>query len=79
MARCQLTGKRALKGHNVSHANNRTRKWQLPNVHKKRIWVPELGRWATVKLSARALRTVTKMGLMAYCRKHNIDINQFLR
>ncbi len=78
MARCELTGKRALKANNVSHANNKSRRWQYPNIHRKRIWVPELGRWVRVKASARALRTITKMGLVAYCRKHNLDINQFI-
>ena len=64
MARCVLTGKRALKGHNVSHANNRTRKWQLPNVQYKRIWVEELDAFVRLPLSTRAIRSVTKLGLV---------------
>ena len=74
MARCALTGKRALKGHNVSHAKNRTRKWQHPNVQHKRIWVEELGRFVRLPLSARAIRTITKVGLVAYARSKGIDL-----
>ncbi len=74
MARCMLTGKRALKGHNVSHAKNRTRKWQYPNVQSKRIWVEELGRFVRLSLSARAIRTITKVGLVAYVRRMGIDL-----
>jgi len=78
MARCQITGKRALRGNKVSHANNHSIKWQSPNIQRKKIWVPELDRWVRVKLSVRALRSITKMGLVPYCRKKGIDINQFL-
>ena len=74
MARCVLTGKRALKGHNVSHANNRTRRWQHPNVQSKRVWVEELGRYVRLSLSTRAIRTVTKVGLVAYARKKGLDL-----
>jgi len=74
MAKCMLTGKRRLKGHNVSHANNKTRKWQHPNVQNKRIWVEELGQFVRLSLSTRALRTITRTGLVAYARKKGIDL-----
>jgi large subunit ribosomal protein L28 len=74
MAKCVLTGKRRLKGHNVSHANNRTRKWQHPNVQSKRIWVEEMGRFVRLSLSTRAIRTITKTGLVEYARKKGIDL-----
>ncbi len=64
--RCRLTGKGPLTGNNVSHAHNKTRRRQLPNLQIKRIYVPELGRWVRVRLSARALRTVTKKGLLPF-------------
>lgn len=79
MARCVLTGKRAYKAKNVSHSNRRTRKWQLPNVHYKRIWVPELGRMVRLPLSARALRTVSKVGLLEYARQKGIDLSKYIR
>ena len=74
MARCVLTGKRAMKAHNVSHANNRTRRWQHPNVQSKRVWVEELGRFVRLTLCTRAIRTVTKVGLVAYARKKGLDL-----
>jgi large subunit ribosomal protein L28 len=51
---CQLTGKKPLSGNNVSHANNRTKRRQLPNLKVKRIWIPEENRFITLKLSTRA-------------------------
>lgn len=63
--RCELTGVGVLTGNNVSHANNRTRRRFLPNLQKKRIWVPEEGRWVTVKATTSALKTLDKVGYTA--------------
>jgi large subunit ribosomal protein L28 len=72
--RCQLSGKRPMAGNTVSHANNKRRRRQLPNLHSKRIYVPELDRWVRVRLSTRALRTVTKKGLMSYLASQGMSI-----
>jgi large subunit ribosomal protein L28 len=66
MARvCQVTGKKALSGHNVSHANNKTkRRWQ-PNLHERRFWVPSENRWVKLRVSSNALRTIDKNGIEA--------------
>ena len=77
MAKCQLTGKRRLVGNNVSHANNKTKRVQLPNVQRKRIWVPEEGKFVRVRLSTRALRTVTRTGLYAFIRKNGLSYKAF--
>ena len=77
MAKCQLTGKRRLAGNNVSHANNRTRMVQRPNVQRKRIWVPEESKFVRIKLSIRALRTVDKLGLYGFIRKNNLNFRHF--
>ena len=75
MARkCALTGKTPLVGNNVSHAHNKTRKRQLPNIQSKRIYVTELGRYVRINLSTRALRTVSKLGLIAYCEKAGVAL-----
>jgi len=74
MPHCKLTGKKPLVGYNVSHAKNRTKTRQQPNVQSKRIWVPEEGRMVRVSLSVRALRTVTQMGLMAFLRKNGLRL-----
>ncbi len=71
---CKLSGKKPLSGHNVSHAHNVTNKWQRPNIQRKRIFVPELGRTVRLKLSARALRTIDKKGLMAYLRDQGLTL-----
>ncbi len=66
MARtCQVTGKKPLTGNNVSHANNRTKRRQLPNLQKKRIWLEEEKRFVTLKLSTEAIKTIDKNGLNA--------------
>ena len=59
---CQITGKKGLKGNRVSHANNKTRHVQQPNLQKKKLWVPELNRTVTVTLSAHGLRIVDRKG-----------------
>ena len=62
--RCAVTGKKPMSGHNVSHANNRTKRRFLPNLITKRIFVPELGRMVRLKISTSALRTIQKKGLL---------------
>lgn len=63
MARkCALTGKKPVAGNSISHAHNSTKRRFLPNLQKKRIWVQELNKFVTIKISARALRTISKNG-----------------
>ena len=70
MARSEITGKRRLHAHNVSHSNIKTNRWQNVNVQTRRVWVPEFKRFVTLKLTTRDLRTIDKMGLLAFARKH---------
>ena len=60
--RCQLTGKGPITGNNVSHAHNRSKRRFLPNLQKKRIWVQELNRFVTLKLSTSAVKNISKNG-----------------
>lgn len=60
---CQVTGKRVMSGNNVSHANNRTRRRFLPNLHYRRLWVDTEKRWITLRLSHAGLRTIDKKGI----------------
>ncbi|MFO1506527.1 MAG: 50S ribosomal protein L28 [Lysobacterales bacterium] len=62
---CQVTGKRPVSGNNVSHANNRTRRRWLPNLHTRRFWVPSEKRWVTLRVSNHGLRTIDKNGIEA--------------
>ena len=59
---CQITGKKGLNGHRVSHANNKSNHVQQPNLQKKRIFVPELKRYVTVRLSTKGMRILDKKG-----------------
>lgn len=72
--KCSVTGKKPLSGNNVSHAHNKTKKWQKPNIHDKRLYVPELGRTVRVRLSTRALRSVSKLGLLPYLKKNGLQL-----
>lgn len=60
--RCQVSGTGPVSGHSISHAHNKTKKRFLPNLRKKRIWVKELNKFVTIKVSASALRTISKNG-----------------
>ena len=62
---CDLTGKRALKGHNVSFSNRKSNRWFNPNLQKKRFFIPETGEWISLKVSTSAMRTINKIGISA--------------
>jgi large subunit ribosomal protein L28 len=66
---CQLTGKRPISGNNVSHSNRKTKRRFLPNLHKKKFYMPEVDKWVDLKVSSKALRTINKLGLFAYLKK----------
>lgn len=72
--KCQITGKKPKAARHVSHAHNVTPRWQLPNIQKKRVYVPELGRWVRIRLSTRALRTINKKGLLPYLRDQGLRL-----
>ncbi len=70
MARvCQVTGKKPMSGHNVSHANNRTNRRFLPNLHQRRFWVESENRWISLRVSANGLRTIDKKGIDAVLKE----------
>jgi large subunit ribosomal protein L28 len=60
---CQVTGKRPVTGNNVSHANNKTRRRFLPNLHTHRIWVESEKRWVKLRVSRKGLRIIDKVGI----------------
>jgi len=62
---CQVTGKRPTTGNNVSHANNKTRRRFLPNLHTHRFWVESENRFVSLRLSAKAMRIIDKKGIDA--------------
>ena len=62
---CELTGKKAMTGNNVSHALNRTKRRFNPNLIKKRFYIPEEDKWVTLKVSTSALKTINRIGISA--------------
>ena len=70
---CELTGKRAMVGNNVSHAMNKTKRKFSVNLVKKRFYIPEEDRWVTLKISTAALKTINKLGISAVLKKAKAD------
>lgn len=60
---CQVTGKRPMVGNNVSHAKNRTKRRFLPNLHTHRFWVETEKRWIKLRLTAKGMRIIDKLGI----------------
>ena len=60
---CQVTGKRPAVGNNVSHANNKTRRRFLPNLHTHRFWVESENRFVRLRLTPRGMRIIDKLGI----------------
>ncbi len=73
MARvCQVTGKRPIVGHTVSHSNIKTKRRFLPNLQTKRFYFVEEDRWITLKVSSEAIRTINKNGLASVVKELRI-------
>ena len=66
---CQITGKKALVGNNVSHAMNKTKRRFEVNLIKKRFYLTDQAKWITLKLSTSALKTINKKGLAAVLKE----------
>jgi len=62
---CQITGKRALVGNNVSHSKRRTKRRFNVNLFKKKFFLPDENRWVQLTVSAAGMRTINKKGLKA--------------
>ena len=66
---CKLTGKKPISGNNVSHSNRKTKRRFVPNIQKKKFFIPETGEFVTLRVSTSAMRTINKLGIMAYVKK----------
>ena len=70
MARvCELTGKKAMVGNNVSHAMNKTKRRFNANLTTKRFYIPEEDCWITLKVSTSAIKTINKKGISAVLKE----------
>ena len=66
---CQITGKKALVGNNVSHAMNKTKRRFEVNLIKKRFYLTDQEKWITLKLSTSALKPINRKGLSAVLKE----------
>ena len=66
---CEITGKVAQVGNNVSHSNIKTKRRFNPNLRIKRFWSEEEGRWITLKVTAAGMKTINKKGLSVALRE----------
>jgi large subunit ribosomal protein L28 len=62
---CQLTGVGPVFGNRVSHSHRRTRRRWNPNLQRRRYWLPSEGRHVRLTLSAKAIKTIDKIGIEA--------------
>ncbi|HVY55943.1 MAG TPA: 50S ribosomal protein L28 [Thermodesulfobacteriota bacterium] len=76
--KCMITGKSPLVGNNVSHANNKVKRRQNPNLQWKHVFVPELGRNVRIRVSTRALRTISKKGISAFLKDNGLTLKDLL-
>lgn len=74
---CVVTGKKPMSGNNVSHANNKTRRRFEPNLQHKRFWVPSEKRFVRLKVTAKAIKIISKKGIervLADLRKDGLKV-----
>ncbi len=66
---CELTGKKTMFGHKVSHSNRKSNRRFQPNLQNKKFFIPEENKWIELKVSTSALRTINKNGISAVLKK----------
>jgi len=60
---CQVTGKGPVTGNTVSHANNKSRRRFLPNLHTHRFWLDSEHRFVRLRVSSKGMRIIDKLGI----------------
>jgi len=66
---CEVSGKKTMFGHKVSHSNHKTNRRFQPNLQKKKFFIPEENRWVELKVSTSALRTINKKGITSVVKE----------
>ena len=66
---CDVTGKKPMTGNNVSHANNKTKRRFLPNLHTHKFWVPSENRHVKLRVSRKGMRIIDKLGIETVLKK----------
>ncbi len=75
---CKITKKKPLVGNNVSKSNIKTKRRQFPNLQNKKVFVPELNKSLKLKLSTSAIKSIDKLGLMAYLKKQKLTLSDIV-
>lgn len=76
---CKISGKGAQRGKQVSHAHNKTTKVRQPNLHSKRVFDSQSGKWVRLKLSSRIMKTISRKGLEATLRDYGLSVKDLSR
>ncbi|ADV33985.1 50S ribosomal protein L28 [Candidatus Blochmanniella vafra str. BVAF] len=63
---CRITGKRPINGNKRSHSMNATKRWFIPNIHYHRIWIDSKKKFCSIRISAKGLRFIDKLGIDQY-------------
>ena len=66
---CQVTGKKAMVGHKVSHSNHKAKRRFEINLREKRFWFEDENRWIRLRVSARGMKVIDKRGLSAVVKE----------
>ncbi|MGF1506765.1 MAG: 50S ribosomal protein L28 [Chloroflexi bacterium] len=74
MAKCAITGKKPMSGNNKPFSQKRTKRQFKPNIQSKTIYVPELRRTIKIKVSAKGLKIIDKVGLMQYLKREGLTL-----
>lgn len=69
-----ITKKKKRVANNVSHSKRRTKRTQELNLHVKRFFIEEENRWVKLRVTTRSIRTIAKIGLSNFARKHNVKL-----
>ena len=70
----QITKKKKRVANNVSHSNRKTKRTQEINLQTKRFYIEEQNRWVKLRVTTRSIRTISKIGVLAFAKKHNVTI-----
>ena len=75
--KCELTGKKANNAYAVSHSHRRNKKLQEANLQEKRVWWPQGNRWVRLRLSTKAIKTLSHKGIAAMAKDAGIDLSKY--
>ena len=70
----QITKKKKRVANNVSHSNRKTKRTQEVNLQTKKFFIEEQNRWVKLRVTTRSIRTISKIGLLAFAKKHGVKL-----